>query len=139
MRKLLTFLFAALICAVSMQAQCNLVAVPNPASFYEPTQIENGGFETEPTMAGSGANRIPNGTNQGWNTTENGNQCFEWLGSMDLHNPNLTPIGNYCVEMNADNSATLYQDLYTKAEMSSAGRSVTHYVQLAVQMNSISG
>ena len=114
MRKLLTFLFAALICAVSMQAQCNLVAEPNPSSFYEPTQIENGSFETQPTMAGSGANRIPNGTNQGWNTTEIGNQCFEWIDDVKkYHNPNLNPIGNYCVEMNADNAATLYQDLYT--------------------------
>ena len=114
MRKLLTFLFAALICAVSMQAQCNLVAVPNSSSFYEPTHIVNGGFETQPTMAGSYSNRIPNGTNQGWNTTENGYNCFEWLSNVQqYHNENLNPIGSYCVEMNADNSATLYQDLYT--------------------------
>ena len=46
-----------------MQAQCDLVAVPTSSSFYEPTQIVNGGFETQPTMAGSGSYRIPNGTN----------------------------------------------------------------------------
>ena len=99
----------------ALEAAHTLVAVPNPSSFYEPTQIENGGFETEPTMAGEGANRIPNGTNQGWNTTDNGTQCFEWRGEKPLiyHNPSLYPIGNYCVEMNADNPATLYQDLYT--------------------------
>ena len=113
MRKLFTFLFAALM-SVGMQAQCDLVAVPAPSSFYEPTHIVNGGFETQPTMEGSGAYRIPNGTNQGWNTTENGSNCFEWLSNVqEYHNPNLTPIGNYCVEMNADNAAALYQDLYT--------------------------
>ena len=113
MRKILTF-FAALICAVSIQAQSNLVAVPDPSSIYEPTQIANGSFETQPTMAGSGSYRTPNGTNQGWNTTENGYNCFEWLSNVKLyHNENLDPIGTYCVEMNADNSAALYQDLYT--------------------------
>ncbi|MBQ7647826.1 MAG: hypothetical protein IJS92_01965 [Paludibacteraceae bacterium] len=115
MRKVKLFtLLTALICAVSMQAQCDLVAVPSPSSFYEPTHIVNGGFETQPTMAGSGAYRIPNGTNQGWNTTENGSNCFEWLSNVkQYHNDNLNPIGNYCVEMNADNAAALYQDLYT--------------------------
>jgi len=113
MRKLFTFLFAALM-SVSMQAQCDLVAVPDPSSIYEPTHIENGSFETQPTMAGSGANRIPNGTNQGWNTTETGSHCFECLTNVkQYHNDNLSPIGNRCVEMNADNAAALYQDLYT--------------------------
>lgn len=114
MRKIKLFaLSVALIGAMGLRAQCNLVAVPDPTSLYEPTQIENGGFETEPTMAGSGANRIPNGTNQGWNTTENGGQCFEWLGDMYWHSPELSIIGTHCIEMNADNSATVYQDLYT--------------------------
>ncbi len=115
MRKVKLFtLLTALICAVSMQAQCDLVAVPAPSSFYEPTHIVNGGFETQPTMAGSGSNRIPNGTNQGWNTTDTGSQGFEWLSNVkQYHNDNLNPIGNRCVEMNADNAATLYQDLYT--------------------------
>ena len=114
MRKIKLFaLSVALIGAMGLRAQCNLVAVPDPTSLYEPTQIENGGFETEPTMAGSGANRIPNGTNQGWNTTENGGQCFEWLGGMGWHSPGLSIIGTHCIEMNADNSATVYQDLYT--------------------------
>ena len=91
-----------------------VAAVPNPSSFYEPTQIANGSFETQPTMAGPKESRIPNGTNQGWNTTETGNNCFEWLSNVkQYHNGNLNPIGNRCVEMNADNAATLYQDLYT--------------------------
>jgi len=113
MRKLFTFLCAALM-SVGMWAD-PIVAVPNPSSFYEPTQIENGGFETKPTMEGPKENRIPNGTNQGWNTTENGSNCFEWIGSkpMSSHNSSLYPIGDHCVEMNADNAATLYQDLYT--------------------------
>ena len=111
MRKLLAFLFAALM-SVGMWA-VTIVAVPNPSSSYKPTQIVNGSFESTPTMAGPKQNRIPNGTNQGWNTTENGDVCFEWMSSMQNHNSNLTPIGTYCVEMNADNSAALYQDLYT--------------------------
>ena len=100
---------------VTLYAQWALfVAVPNPSSSYEPTHIVNGGFETQPTMAGTGANRTPNGTNQGWNTTETGSNCFEWLSNVkQYHNDNLNPIGNRCVEMNADNAATLYQDLYT--------------------------
>ena len=111
--KLLT-LFLALVCAMGMRAQCNLVAVPDATSAYEPTQIANGGFEQKPTMAGSGANRIPNGTNQGWNTTETNDEMdFEWCIDLGWHTPGLSPIGNYCVEMNAYNSATLYQDLYT--------------------------
>ena len=115
MRKIKLFaLSVALIGAMGLRAQCNLVAVPDPTSLYEPTQIENGGFETEPTMAGSGANRIPNSTNQGWNTTETHNDMdFEWCSDLYWHTPGLSPIGNYCVEMNAYNSATLYQDLYT--------------------------
>ena len=115
MRKIKLFaLSVALIGAMGLRAQCNLVAVPDPTSLYEPTQIENGGFEQRPTMAGSGANRIPNSTNQGWNTTETHNDMdFEWCSSLYWHTPELSPIGNYCVEMNAYNSASLYQDLYT--------------------------
>lgn len=107
-------LSVALIGAMGLRAQCNLVAAPDPTSLYEPTQIENGGFEQKPTMAGSGANRIPNGTNQGWNTTETHDDMdFEWCSDLYWHTPELSPIGNYCVEMNAYNSAALYQDLYT--------------------------
>ena len=109
-------LFALLLFVASMtnvaMAQCNIVAVPDASVVYQPTQIANGDFSVAPSMEGSGYSRIPNGTNQGWNTTEVGDQCFEYLCDNPCgHAPGLD---NHCsVEMNADNEATLYQDLFT--------------------------
>ena len=104
-------LFAASVTNVAM-AQCNIVAVPDASVVYQPTQIANGDFSVAPSMEGSGYSRIPNGTNQGWNTTEVGGQCFEYLCDNPCgHAPGLD---NHCsVEMNADHPSTLYQDLFT--------------------------
>ena len=99
-------LFAASMTNVAM-AQCDIVAVPDASVVYQPTQIVNGDFSTQPSMPGA---NTPNGTNQGWNTTDYGH--FEYLcGELGGHAPGLS---NDCsVEMNADNPATLYQDLFT--------------------------
>lgn len=95
-------------------SSCDITVAVDNTSAYTPTQIANGDFSTTPTMAGSGNNRIPNGTNQGWNTTENGINCFEYLCSGINWIPwQLTANGNCMVEMNADNESALYQDLFT--------------------------
>ena len=124
MRKLFT-LFATLAAASLINvalADCSITVVPDQTSGYEPTQIANGSFDEVPWMSYYRSGHlydspnngymawwatidysITNGTNQGWNTTENQLQSgnlFEYVG------------GGY-VEMNAVNSAMLYQDLYT--------------------------
>ena len=72
-RRLLTAIAAMLMMAVgttTVWGQCTITVVADPTAGYTPTQIANGNFSTQPHMAGSGSNRIPNGTNQGWNTEE---------------------------------------------------------------------
>ena len=116
-RRLLKTIVALMLMAVGTTTawgQCTITVVADQNSSYTPTQIANGDFSTTPTMAGSGNNRIPNGTNQGWNTTENGINCFEYLCSGINWIPSqLTANGNCMVEMNADNESALYQDLFT--------------------------
>ncbi|MBP5562455.1 MAG: hypothetical protein J6X51_00235, partial [Bacteroidales bacterium] len=116
-RRLLKTIVALMLMAVGTTTawgQCTITVVADQNSSYTPTQIANGDFSTTPTMAGSGNNRIPNGTNQGWNTTENGINCFEYLCSGINWIPGqLTANGNCMVEMNADNESALYQDLFT--------------------------
>ena len=108
MRKLFTFLCAALM-SVGMWAD-PIVAVPDPSSIYEPTQIVNGGFEINPN---------DNSAASGWKTTEEEpndvGDYFEWLdnGQIPDWTCGLSVSGTHCVEMNAQNSAVLYQDLTT--------------------------
>ena len=116
MKKFIFTLLASL-CVTSVinvaMGQCVITAVPDPTAGYTPTQIANGDFHTRPSMVGYGNNRVPNGTNQGWNTTENGNNCFEYLCGATWIPSQLTANGNCMVEMNADNESALYQDLFT--------------------------
>lgn len=117
-RRLLTAIVAMLLMiaagTTTAWGQCEITVEVDNTNIYTPTQIANGDFSTTPTMAGSGNNRIPNGTNQGWNTTENGINCFEYLCSGINWIPwQLTANGNCMVEMNADNESALYQDLFT--------------------------
>ena len=124
MKNLFTLLVT--LCATSIMsvatAQCNIVAVEDPSSHYEPTQILNGSFEQTPWMSyylggvlydsyehryGEGSwtpidYSIPNGTNEGWNTSEN-----------EVQGGTLFEAGGGQAEMNAVNSAVLYQDLYS--------------------------
>ena len=126
MKQKLLILFAAL-CITSMwnttMGQCDLTAVPDETAVYTPTQIVNGSFEEQPWMSyvvmgesyTSYENRFslwwdwtpvesstPNGVNQGWNTTET-----------HIQGGTLFEAGDGQAEMNAANSAMLYQDLYT--------------------------
>ena len=116
----------------SLSAQIS-VAVDN-SSTYTPTQIVNGDFSTRPWMSYSidgvrydsyasapenyGKTILqsyPNGVGGGWNTTETQlyhNSLFEYMTSTTDYNPNITNDGGF-VEMNAFNSAVLYQDLAT--------------------------
>ena len=118
--KLITFLavmlFTASITNVAMGQTRNIsvgVDVDNTSS-YQPTQIANGDFRDMPSMEGWGDNRIPNNTNEGWNTTETGYNCFEYLCDYIDWVPYILTDNNCMVEMNADNEAALYQDLFTK-------------------------
>ena len=112
---LAVMLFAASITNVATGQTRSIVVGIDYTSSYQPTQIANGNFDYEPYMARWGDNRIPNGTNQGWNTTETGEHCFEYLcGDIYWIPYELTAGGNCIVEMNADNEAALYQDLFTK-------------------------
>ena len=104
-------------------------------SDYVPTQIINGNFGVRPWMSyrydgtdytsydgsASVANNTiieasyPNGVNGGWNTTENkifDRGLFEYMHS--VYNDYIPNYGG-CVEMNAENSAVLWQDLTTHA------------------------
>lgn len=120
-RRLLKTIVALMLMAVGTTtawgqnpSTCEITVTVDNTSAYTPTQIANGDFSTTPDMAGSGNNRIPNGTNQGWNTTENGINCFEHLCiGMNWIPWQLTANGNCMVEMNADNESALYQDLFT--------------------------
>ena len=115
-RRLLTAIAAMLMMAIgttTVWGQCTITVVADPTAGYTPTQIANGDFSTEPSMTGYGSNRTPNGTNQGWNTTESGNNCFEYLCGADWIPYVLTANDNCIVEMNADNESALYQDLFT--------------------------
>ena len=122
---------------VSMMAQIT-VAVDNTSTFV-PTQIVNGDFGTRPFMPfkyngtwyntwnSSNPDNVdwtevnPNGIGQGWNTTEThtyDHGLFEWVNGMHVYNSTLNTNGNnnghgYFLEMNACNSAVLYQDLPT--------------------------
>ena len=115
-RRLLTAIAAMLMMAIgttTVWGQCTITVVADPTAGYTPTQIANGNFSTQPHMEGYGSNRIPNGTNQGWNTTESGNNCFEYLCAENWIPYVLTANNNCIVEMNADNESALYQDLFT--------------------------
>ena len=113
------------------------------ASTYVPTTIVNGSFDEEPWMVFSMTNGTetytytrenrdwhlysssgtikacyPNGVNGGWNTTENQpyqGTLFEYTCNLSGYNSNIhsPDAANYFVEMNANNSAVLYQDLGT--------------------------
>ena len=122
---------------VSMMAQIT-VAVDNTSTFV-PTQIVNGDFGTRPFMPfkyngtwyntwnSSNPDNVdwtevnPNAIGQGWNTTEThtyDHGLFEWVSGMNVYNSTLNTNGNnnghgYFLEMNACNSAVLYQDLPT--------------------------
>ena len=137
--KLFTSLVAILfmLLPVSMMAQIT-VAVDNTSTFV-PTQIVNGDFGTRPFMPfkyndtwyntwnSSNPNAVywtevnPNGIGEGWNTTETqvyDHGLFEWVSGMNVYNSTLNTNGNnnghgYFLEMNACNSAVLYQDLPT--------------------------
>ena len=116
---------------------CNIVAVPDPTAAYIPTQISNGSFNQEPWMnfeiweilienryGGEMYNdyevsrAYPHGVDEGWNTSENVVQSgtlFEWLeeGTIEGWSSGACCY-DYGIEMNAKNSAVLYQDLSTK-------------------------
>lgn len=103
-------------------------------STYRATQIVNGNFETRPwesyiyngitytapdkTVTGN-ISAIPNEVGKGWNTTEirpyDGSLFEVWSVKGDLHGEttDFSNNGDYFIEMNANNSAALYQDLYT--------------------------
>ena len=104
-------------------------------SDYVPTQIKNGTFGVRPWMSfkyngtpyesyyvespvsnnSSIDSSSPNGVNGGWNTTETqifDRGLFEYMRS--AYNSNIPTYGG-CVEMNAENSAVLWQDLTTQA------------------------
>lgn len=107
-------------------------------STYSATQIVNGNFETslwesfvydgkiytsKPSSLGNVnvSSVLPNGVGMGWNTTEiktYQSSLFEvWSVQGDLHGETETDFsknGNYFIEMNANNSAALYQDLPTR-------------------------
>ena len=113
------------------------------ASTYVPTTIVNGSFDDEPWMDFSMTNGTetytytrenrdwnlfsssgtikacyPNGVNGGWNTTENQpyqGTLFEYTCNLSGYNTIIPSpsAANYFVEMNANNSAVLYQDLGT--------------------------
>lgn len=102
--KLLSLL-AALIFATGVWAQCSFTATVDASSMYEPTQIQNGGFDVEPQLKSPA-------TDQGWNTTDN---RFEWMcGVLEWHTPEWNDDEENCkVEMNAEDEGTLYQDLST--------------------------
>ncbi|GEM_PF-4122816 len=116
---------------VTVYAASDTISVAvDSTSTYSPTQIINGDFSARPHMAytynGTTYNTwpgnvltgeyisqsYPNGTNGGWNTTENriyvGSLFEYYCGSGVGRNGN----GGF-VEMNAFNSAVLYQDLST--------------------------
>ena len=120
-------------------AQGITVSVDNSSSFT-PTQIVNGDFSTQPympfkyndtwynEMTGNSpgydvywSEIKPNGVGGGWNTTETqiyAHGEFEWVNGMSVYNPTLADNGKneghgYFIEMNACNSAVLYQDLAT--------------------------
>ncbi len=110
-----------------------------PGDTYQATQLVNGGFSVEPwmnfiyngkTYSSKPSSRladhttvspVPNGVGGGWNTTENeifsGNTLFEFLdaGTVRYFNSYLSHNSGYAVEMNANNSAALYQDLRTNS------------------------
>ena len=137
--KLFTSLVAILfmLLPVSMMAQIT-VAVDNTSTFV-PTQIVNGDFGTRPFMPfkyngtwyntwnSSNPDAVywtevnPNGIGKGWNTTETqvyDHGLFEWTNWMQGYNSTLYNNGNNnghdsFLEMNACNSAVLYQDLRT--------------------------
>ena len=122
MKHKLFTLFTAVLLSTSMWANCNITAVQDLTSSYEPTQIVNGSFEEQPWMSyflnGNLYDSydykywdwdwtevdysIPNGVNEGWNTTET-----------HIQGGTLFEAGGGQAEMNAVNSAVLYQDLYT--------------------------
>ena len=81
-------------------------AVSDPDALYGPTKIINGDFES--AMMDSNKNGIYNGTNSGWGTTDN---AFEISDSISTYG--LKDHTGKFAEMNANNVATLYQDLST--------------------------
>ena len=117
---------------------CNIIAVPDQNSSYTPTQISNGSFNQEPWMdfevcgdlienrdEGECFNdevisqAYPHGVDEGWNTSENmvqGGTLFEWLEQHTIQEWAQGDVYGYGygIEMNAKNSAVLYQDLSTK-------------------------
>ena len=133
MRKIFTLL-AAILFTTCLCAQEITVSVDNSSTF-QPTTISNGDFSAEPFMnfvlggttytlsnkntslsSGTISSAIPNGVNGGWNTTENQpykGSLFEYSNDEHNYNVHFTNTGNYFVEMNANHSAMLYQDLAT--------------------------
>ena len=143
MRKCLLSLVLILVLALSLCPMAGasadgLSAVVDSSSTYTPTQIANGHFATRPFMGfvyggvnyttydQAYANRnalknvtisaaIPNGVGGGWNTTETQilaaeANLFEYGGGTAY---GISPATDHFVEMNANNSAVLYQDLTT--------------------------
>ena len=131
-------MLAAMIAAGAVQALADGITVSeDKASTYVPTTIVNGSFDEEPWMdfslggtnytrttrnwnlySSSGAITAcsPNGVNGGWNTTENHpyrGTLFEYPNNVHSYNTNIPSAENYFLEMNANNSAVLYQDLGT--------------------------
>lgn len=118
-----------------------IAATVDENSPYKATQIENGDFETSPwedfvlsngtkytsqdkNLPNTGISyAIPNDVGMGWNTTENktyqGSLFEVWSYAGDSTVQNGVKIdhsinGNKIIEMNANNPAALYQDLYTQ-------------------------
>ena len=142
-RRLLKTIMAMLLMAVGTTTtwgQCNITVAVDNTSAYTPTQIANGDFSTRPYMpfkyngtwynewSSSSPNTgtywtavNPNGIGEGWNTTETQvfeHGLFEWINHMHVFNNILYNNGNnaghdFFLEMNACNSAVLYQDLPT--------------------------
>ena len=81
-------------------------AVSDPDAIYGPTKIINGDFESG--MNNNNRNGNYQGVNSGWGTTDN---AFEISSSISTYG--LKNATGYFAEMNANNAATLYQDLTT--------------------------
>ena len=109
MKKSILFAFLmALSMGLMATPEVEATVTAEAVCYYQPTQIVNGDFSEQPQKV-----TPPNGTDQGWNTTDN---AYEYLcGWMGWHAPDWhdNDDGNCYVEMNANHSAVLYQDLST--------------------------
>ena len=94
--------------AVTAAADTTVIfkAVSDPDAIYGPTKIINGDFESG--MNNNNRNGNYQGTNSGWGTTDNAFEISSNINTYGLKNA----TGKFA-EMNANNAATLYQDLTT--------------------------